>query len=268
MNMEEIVDGIAARAKAGRTVGENDYIDSTGLLRCGVCNELKECKIEFNGITRTVSCLCGCELEKRENRKREARQKELEDLRKNWVKGYEDMTFENGQDTRLMAFAEKYVRNWKKILENGISYTLTGNVGCGKTYACAAIANRILSMDYRVWIATTATMLDMLLTEPERVHNRLATFDLVVIDDFGAERNTEFAAEKMFQIIDERTRSHLPTLVTTNLNIDQVAPDVTYRRMFSRLKSIGAQIQSGDTDMRQKIGQDRAKMAAELLRGE
>ena len=268
MNVNEVVDGIVARARASQKISESDYIGEDGLLHCGVCHQLKECRIEFNGVFRTVPCLCQCGMQEREREKQEMRRKELEDLRKSWVRGYEDMTFENSIASPLMRFAERYIKNWEQIRKDGLSFTLTGNVGCGKTYAAAAIANRVLSLDYRVWMATTSTMLDMLMTSPEVVHNRLAAFDLVVIDDFGAERDTEFAAEKIFQIIDERYRSKLPTLVTTNLNIDQTAPDMTYKRIYSRLQGFAPQMRSKGEDMRQDIGRENRRLAMELLKGD
>lgn len=267
MNLTDIVDGIAARA-AVTTSAETDYTDADGLRRCGVCHELKECRIEFNGILRTVPCLCSCRLKERERKKQEAWEKELADLRASWVKGYEDKTFERGEDTKLMAFAEKYVRDWERVRRDGMSFTLSGGVGCGKTYAAAAIANRLLSEGYKVWMATTSTMLDMMFYDAGKLHNRLANFDLVVIDDFGAERNTEYAAEKIFQIIDERYRSHLPTIVTTNLDINEDAPDLTYSRIYSRLAEFAPQIQSKGADMRRDKGKENKRLLTELWKGE
>ena len=266
MNVNDVVDGIVFMAKAHQKVSENDFKGEDGYLHCGTCGEPKECSVEFNGIMRVVPCLCSCGIKERELKKQESRQKEIEELRKKWVSGYEDMTFENSIDGPLMMFAGKYVKNWERIRKEGLSFTLTGNVGCGKTYAAAAIANKILTFGCKVWIATTSTMLDMMLTEPEVVHNRLATFDLVVIDDFGSERDTQYAAEKMFQIIDERYRSKLPTLITTNLNIEQAAPDMTYKRIFSRIQGFAPQFRSKGEDMRIAKGRENRRLALEMLK--
>lgn len=267
MNMTDIIDGIAARA-AVSTAAETDYTDSDGLKRCGVCNELKECRVEFNGFPRTVPCLCSCGLREREERKRELKRRENEDMRRNWVRGYEDMTFDNSTGNPTMQFAEKYLKNWERIRENGISVTLSGNVGCGKTYAAAAIANRLITNGFRAWVATTSAMLDMMFEDASKLHSRLATFDLVVIDDFGAERNTEFAAEKMFQIIDERYRSHLPTIITTNLDINQPAPDVTYKRIYSRIQGFAPQFRCKGEDLRKDAGAETRRLVWDILKGE
>ena len=85
-----------------------------------------------------------------------------------------------------MFFAEKFIRRWAEILENGLSFTLSGAVGCGKTYAAASIANELLDRGYRVWMVSTVNLLDRMFYEADIIRNRLATFELVVLDDFGA----------------------------------------------------------------------------------
>ena len=65
----------------------------------------------------------------------------------------------------------------------------------------------------------------------------LGDYDLLIIDDLGVERNTEYAMEQMFSIIDSRYRSGKPLIVTTNLKLDELKrpPDLAHARIYDRI---------------------------------
>ncbi len=60
---------------------------------------------------------------------------------------------------------------------------------------------------------------------------------LLIIDDLGAERNTDYALEKVYNVIDSRVRTDKPMILTTNLTFDEMMrnPDIRYRRIYSRI---------------------------------
>lgn len=267
MNTTDVINGIADRAKLNNPPKPEDYIGNDGLLRCGVCHEPKECPIDVDGKTLIVRCLCRCGVEARKKAAEEEQRRHTEERRSEWLKGYEGMTFANSTGNPTMATAERMVDRWDGILENRVSFTLSGGVGCGKTYAAASVANEILSRGYRVWMVSTSELLNRLFSSPDVVTNRLETFELVVLDDFGAERDTEYAAEKMFWVIDTRMRTGLPTIITTNLDINAAAPSLTYERIFSRLRGDAPQYRCRGEDMRSGRGNEKRKIANEILKG-
>ena len=65
----------------------------------------------------------------------------------------------------------------------------------------------------------------------------LGDYDLLIIDDLGVERNTEYALEQMFSIIDSRYRCNKPLIVTTNLKLDELKhpPDLAHARIYDRI---------------------------------
>ena len=65
----------------------------------------------------------------------------------------------------------------------------------------------------------------------------LGDYDLLIIDDLGVERNTEYALEQMFSIIDSRYRCNKPLIVTTNLKLDELKhpPDLAHARIYARI---------------------------------
>ena len=266
MLTEDVIGGIAERAKRNNPAVSGDYIGEDGLLHCGKCGEPKECRIFAGTKEIVVCCLCRCGLDARKKTAEDAYQRLNEERRAEWLRGYEGMTFDNSTGNPSMFFAEKFIHRWTDILENGLSFTLSGAVGCGKTYAAASIANELLDQGYRVWMVSTVDLLDRMFAEADIIRNRLATFELVVLDDFGAERNTEYAAEKMFQIIDDRMRSRLPTIVTTNIDITQPTDNLTYQRIFSRLNGEAPQFRCKGGDMRADRGKEKRQLANEILK--
>ncbi len=56
-------------------------------------------------------------------------------------------------------------------------------------------------------------------------------------DDLGAERNTDYALEKVYNVIDSRVRADKPMILTTNLTFDEMMrnPDIRYRRIYDRI---------------------------------
>ena len=271
MLTEDVIGSIAEQAKRNNPAMPEDYIADDGFLHCGKCGEQKECAIDVGGKEIIVRCLCRCGAEARKKTAENAFRKLNEERRAKWLRGYEGMTF--GKSTGnpsignpSMFFAEKFIRRWTDILENGLSFTLSGAVGCGKTYAAASIANELLDRGYRVWMVSTVNLLDRMFYEADIIRNRLATFELVVLDDFGAERNTEYAAEKMFQIIDDRMRSRLPTIITTNIDITQPTDNLTYQRIFSRLNGEAPQFRCKGGDLRADSGREKRQLANEILK--
>ena len=64
----------------------------------------------------------------------------------------------------------------------------------------------------------------------------LNDFELLVIDDLAAERNTEFVNEIVYQVIDGRYRAKLPMIITTNITLSTMTEDQTARkRIYSRI---------------------------------
>jgi len=56
------------------------------------------------------------------------------------------------------------------------------------------------------------------------------TMDVLVLDDLGVERETDWAAEKLFQILNHRYQSELPTVIVTNCRLEELPP-----RIYDRL---------------------------------
>lgn len=108
---------------------------------------------------------------------------------------------------------------------------LRGGYGCGKTHLAASIANYAVEMGVPTLFLTVPDLLDMLRfsynsedTTFESRFQDIRNASLLVLDDFGTQNATDWAQEKLFQIINYRYINKLPLVITTNLSLDEVDP--------------------------------------------
>ncbi|MGD2057603.1 MAG: ATP-binding protein [Anaerolineales bacterium] len=114
---------------------------------------------------------------------------------------------------------------------------LLGGYGVGKTHLAAAVGNQAVEEGIPTLFLTVPDLLDQLRfaygAEDETFEarfERVRTAPLLIMDDFGTQSATPWAREKLFQILNYRYINHLPTVVTTNLALEQIEG-----RMRSRL---------------------------------
>ena len=162
----------------------------------------------------------------------------------------ERMTFEafrteandvlTAEQSRVFARTRTYMQRWAKRDDPEGWLLLMGPCGVGKTHLAVAAAVERQKRGDDVFYATVADLLDHLRStfSPDSpiahadLLQRIRTADLLVLDDMGAERNTPFAEEKLFQIINHRYEERLPTIVTTSalpIEIDNTRPRVASR---------------------------------------
>ena len=118
---------------------------------------------------------------------------------------------------------------------------LFGDVGTGKSFFAGCIANALLDRDVPVLMTNFPTILNRLtgMFSEDRA-DFIASFDeydLLIIDDLGVERSTEYAMEQMFFVIDSRYRSRRPMIITTNLKLSELKnpPDLAHARIYDRI---------------------------------
>ena len=95
----------------------------------------------------------------------------------------------------------------------------------------------------------------------------LNAYDLLILDDLGAERGTEYALEQVFAVIDARYRSRKPLIVTTNLTLDALKhpDDLAHARIYDRILEICAPILFGGENLRVEKANETKTAARNLL---
>lgn len=145
---------------------------------------------------------------------------------------------DNGKNPN-MSRAKCYVDRWNKMLSENIGLLLWGEVGTGKSYFAACIANALVEQCVSVIMTNFATILNDLFScdDKNKYINRLNKSSLLIIDDLGIERNTEYALEQVYNIIDARYKSNKPFIITTNLTLTELKHpvDTTHKRIYDRV---------------------------------
>ena len=88
---------------------------------------------------------------------------------------------------------------------------------------------------------------------------RLCRYPLLILDDFGMERGTDYGLEQVFNVIDSRYRSGKPLIVTTNLSLDELQhpQDTPHARIYDRLLEMCAPILFTGTNFRKQTAQSK-----------
>ena len=242
-----------------------DYIGEDGLLVCGNCNTRKQGRYEMPWGTVTPACLCECEKERREMEDLKARQNGLIFLYRNdcfsgdKFKKMRNWTFagDDGANKKISTVSRNYVENFDKMTEDGKGLLLYGNVGTGKSFAAACIANALIDRCIPVIMTNFMTIRNDLQESFEgrsKYIERLTDIPLLILDDLSAESKTEYMQEIVYNVVDSRYRAGKPLIVTTNLTGDELkAPaDLTNQRTFSRLFEMCIPIEVAGNDRRRE----------------
>ena len=237
---------LVAKADEAIKTEEGDFIKD-GLLHCGKCGTPKQCRVKLLGKTISPKCLCKCEAERMKQEEEQAKQKEfLERIKKYRKMGFpesqmQDWTFENDDrsNAKLSDMAKRYVDNFAEFRKDGKGLLLYGGVGTGKTYIACMIANALIDKGYPVLVTNFARILSTLqgTFDKQEYLDSLNQFKLLVIDDLGIERDTGYAKEQVFNIIDSRYRAGLPMIITTNLTMQELATEsnLADKRVYDRI---------------------------------
>lgn len=99
------------------------------------------------------------------------------------------------------------------------------------------------------------------------VVDRLCRYPLLIIDDFGMERGTEYALEQIYNIVDSRYRSRKPLIVTTNLTLDEIRhpQDIAHARIYDRLLEMCVPISCIGVSLRRENAQEKLERLKALI---
>ena len=278
MNILSSVMEVAERANPAKP---GDY-GKNGLLYCGACHTPKQSRLNFLGRDVVVSCMCACETERYAQKEAQRRQQEEADrimrLRSSGIASqeYRNARFEldDRKNPKPMETLRKYADKWEQFQADNIGLLLYGGVGTGKSYGAACIANELIGRNIPACMENLSSIMNTLGGLQGKEKNEyiadLMQYPLLILDDFGMERQTEYALEQVFNIVDARYRSGQPLIVTTNLSLSELQnpPTREHTRIYDRILEMCSPVNFGNNGRRTDAAKDKAKRAAELLRGD
>lgn len=278
-NITKAVIKAATAAKADKNA--EDYYKG-GVLVCGKCHTNKEKKIQLAGEYVTVRCICKCESEERERiQKQKDYEEEMRRIERLKVASLMDAklksatlkTFTQKEDNqKLYTIVKNYVDNFETFYKSNRGLLFWGTVGTGKSYAAACIANELLNRKTPVVMTSFVKVLQVIQDNTENETefvNRLCAARLLIIDDLGTERNTDYALEKVYNVIDSRYRTGKPLILTTNLNLQdmQMTQDIRYQRIYDRIFEMCHPVMVNGTSWRINQAKERFNETKRLLEG-
>ncbi|MFQ6558195.1 ATP-binding protein [Pseudomonas sp. Lb2C1-1] len=144
---------------------------------------------------------------------------------------FADSSFDNYRATipamsQALELCRNYADHFGDHYRAGRNLLLTGNVGTGKTHLACSIVQQLIRRENAVAVITTAAEIirvfkrsmarDSGYTEGD-VIDELASFDLLAIDEVGAQAGTQYELAVLHEVIDRRYQLVRPTVVVSNL---------------------------------------------------
>lgn len=200
-------------------------------------------------LKRARSCKCDRDLAEQKKREEQIK-KDLEYIAMLRELSLMDAKFKNAvfdrfkvskENERNFKLCKRYATAFDKIMETSQQGLLMwGDVGTGKSFAAACIANYLLEHKTSVMMTSFVKILEIInkdRDEESAIIARLGRAKLVILDDLGAERSTDYAIEKVYNIINTRYLGGKPMILTTNLTLDEMKneTDIRYKRIFDRI---------------------------------
>ena len=148
---------------------------------------------------------------------------------------------------------------------------LWGDVGTGKSFFAGCIANALLEKGVPVLMTNFSRILNTLsgihFEDRNQFIDSLNRYSLLIIDDLGIERNSEFALEQVFNVIDSRYRSKKPLIVTTNLTLEELnnPTDMAHSRIYDRILERCAPIRINNRNIRKDNASANLHEAKKIL---
>ncbi|HEY8909299.1 MAG TPA: ATP-binding protein [Desulfosporosinus sp.] len=175
----------------------------------------------------------------------------------------EDQTHHEGA-TRALEAAVSFV---KECLRNphGLGILYTGPVGSGKTYLAASIANELMAANLKVLFLVVPDLLDELRATYKSEVNELDLLDtartipILILDDLGAHNYTDWTRNRLYSIINYRMNDQLPTVITSNLSLDEMEDYIGVRTTSRIIQSSRIFRFTVHKDIRHQIYHEREK---------
>ena len=132
------------------------------------------------------------------------------------------------EDSDFALLPEEIRDSVENVRETRRGLYLWGPAGTGKTYAAYAIKKKIEDLKLSVRLYSAPEMFDMIRDDYDHkdsmnLERILANRGVLIIDDLGAEKASEWVSATLFRIINKRYEDVLPTIITSNLDLGELS---------------------------------------------
>jgi len=272
---------------------ENMTISPSEDYYCSICKNLVPKKIVvILGSEKAVQPRCKCEIDafEKDIAEAEERKAKAEIERKFSFSSlgdrFQECTFDRfkGREgsEKVVDIARRYAGKFDRSV--GTSLLMWGDPGNGKSHLAAAICHDIKSRGFIPVFQSVPELLGRIRSTFNRqskeseheIMNAVLKCDLLVLDDIGAEKISDWVLESMFRIIDGRYRNKKPTLFTTNFTPTEllyrfmpdkekatVEQEIAAKRIYDRILEVSVIVENKSSSYRQEIAKERARRLLE-----
>ncbi len=226
------------------------------LNNCSKCDGLIYCKNRLEGyvfypnkfrdqiIFSYVPCKYQKELKEREDN-RSTREKDILNA------SFSEIDISDKKRVKVIKWLKEFYDKYDKS-GNFKGLYLHGNFGCGKTYLISALFNELSKKRISTEIIYYPELLRDIKSDFDSYADRidyLENVDLLLIDDIGAEKVTEWSRDEILgTILQKRMNNYKTTFFTSNLNIEELErhlrinsysdDEIKARRIIERVKQL------------------------------
>lgn len=240
--------------KTAGPVNPEDYMGEDGLMMCGQCHTPRELRLadisdlpietldELFGAGKKVPVFCQCRKEQAERKDAEAARRaaagRIAMARRHCFHTAEDaactFAIDDRKNPAVSDAVRRYAEQFGTMQGSNTGLLLYGPVGTGKTFLSACVANHVLAQGYSAEMTNFSRVVNDIQSSWEGKQeyiDRLVRKDLLIIDDLGIERESEFMQEQVYNIVDARYKSGKPLIVTTNISLEEIKNPKNEQRM-------------------------------------
>jgi len=153
----------------------------------------------------------------------------------------------NGKNNKSFSMVKNYIESFSSDTEVGIM--LVGPVGTGKTHLAIAILQELIKKGHAGAYVTVPELLDEIRDSissevrggSAKLMQLVKTIPVLVLDDLGTEKATEWVRERLYVIINARYEDMKPTIITTNCGIEELQERIgerTVSRLWEMCKGV------------------------------
>ena len=242
---------------------------------CPICGKEKTWRkgVFYGGISLQLPILCPCEVEFEKDRKRQeeamAKQDRLQRVMamSNLGERFMNATFASWEDKpgtgqcfrEIQGYAEEF------DLETEVGYCIYGRPGNGKSHLAAALVNRVVQRGFTAVFIEVPDLFSRIKAtydgegSEDSILRSISSCDLLVLDDAGAEKPTEWVREKFYQIINARYKSKKPVVITTNTTDMAGLEDIIGFRAYDRVLEMCQPLKNNGESYRRNIAVQRLR---------
>lgn len=156
---------------------------------------------------------------------------------------------DNNQKESILAICKQFVANFDTILDNGTSLMFCGKPGTGKTHLAYGMIQELLKQKKVSLLITASDMTGRVKSgystdstkTPEALIEEFCKIDFLVIDEVGVQVDSDAEKRIFFNVINKRYEEMLPTVLISNLILDELSKFIG-ERVVDRMNENGGAV--------------------------